>query len=127
MSVFKVNVVARNPKREELATPPVEVLVDTGSELTCLPKDVLAKIGITPRRKRTFSMANKQIIERDVGYAILAAEGYETNDEVVLAELGDMNLLGVRTLEGFGVTVDNIAHRFVATTTLVAGAIASDC
>jgi hypothetical protein len=37
-----------------------------------------------------------------------------------------MNLLGVRTLEGFGVTVDNIAHRFVATTTLVAGAIACD-
>ncbi|MEO8429003.1 MAG: hypothetical protein ABI651_18055, partial [Verrucomicrobiota bacterium] len=33
------------------------------------------------------------------------------------------NLLGVRTLEGFGVMVDHIAHRFVATTTLVAGAI----
>ncbi|MBI1883220.1 MAG: hypothetical protein HYS08_03310 [Chlamydiae bacterium] len=32
--------------------------------------------------------------------------------------LGDMHLLGVRTLEGFGVMVDNIAHRFVATTTL---------
>jgi len=32
-----------------------------------------------------------------------------------------MTLLGVRTLEGFGVMVDNIAHRFVATTTLAAG------
>ena len=32
-----------------------------------------------------------------------------------------MTLLGLRTLEGFGVMVDNIAHRFVATTTLVAG------
>jgi hypothetical protein len=31
-----------------------------------------------------------------------------------------MALLGVRTLEGFGVMVDNIAHRFVATTTIVA-------
>ena len=31
-----------------------------------------------------------------------------------------MTLLGVRTLEGFGVMVDNIGHRFVATTTLVA-------
>ena len=55
-----------------------------------------------------------------MGYAILAAEGYETNDEVVFAETGDMSLLGVRTLEGFGVMVDNIGHRFVATTTLVA-------
>jgi hypothetical protein len=31
-----------------------------------------------------------------------------------------MTLLGVRTLDGFGVAVDNIAHRFVAQTTIVA-------
>ena len=30
-----------------------------------------------------------------------------------------MSLLGVRTLEGFSVMVDNIGHRFVATTSLV--------
>lgn len=39
---------------------------------------------------------------------------------LVLAERGDMLLLGVRTIEGFGVMIDNISHRFVATTTLVA-------
>ena len=121
VSIFKVNVVACNPKREELATAPVEALVDTGSELTWLPSDVLTKIGITPRRKRTFQTATKQSVQRDVGYAILRSEGYETADEVVFAEPGDMTLLGVRTLEGFGVLVDNIAHRFVATTTLAAG------
>ncbi len=102
-------------------TPPLEALVDTGSELTWLPADALSKIGISPRRKRMFHTATKQAIERDVGYAILRAEGYETNDEVVFAQPGDMTLLGVRTLEGFGVMVDNIAHRFVATTTLAAG------
>jgi len=120
MSVFKVNVVARNPKREELATKPLEALVDTGSELTWLPTDVLKGAGITPRRKRIFSTAAQQKIEREFGYAILSAEGYETNDEVVFAESGDMTLLGVRTLEGFGVMVDNIGNRFVATTTIVA-------
>ena len=122
MSMFKVNVVARNPKREELATKPLEALVDTGSELTWLPADVLKGAGITPRRKRIFATATQQKIEREVGYAILSAEGYETNDEVVFAEPGDMTLLGVRTLEGFGVMVDNIGHRFVATTTIVARA-----
>jgi predicted aspartyl protease len=120
MSMFRVNVVARNPKREELETPPLEALVDTGSELTWLPADVLTSAGITPRRKRIFTTATQQKVEREVGYAILSAEGYETNDEVVFAEPGDMTLLGVRTLEGFGVMVDNIAHRFVATTTIVA-------
>src|SRR6266550_7529937 len=120
MSMFKVNVTARNPKREELATQPIAALVDTGSELTWLPADVLNGIGITPRRKRIFATATQQKVEGQVGYAILSAEGYETNDEVVFAEPGDLTLLGVRTLEGFGVMADNIAHRFVATTTLVA-------
>ena len=120
MSIFKVNVVARNPKCEELATRPLEALVDTGSELTWLPADVLKGAGITPRRKRIFATGTQQKIEREVGYAILSAEGYETNDEVVFAESGDMTLLGVRTRAGFGVMVDNIGHRFVATTTIVA-------
>lgn len=122
VSLFKVNVVARNPKQEERATPPIEALVDTGSELTWLPSDALALVGITARRKRSFLTATKQMVLRDVGYAILESEGYETTDEVVFAEPGDMVLLGVRTIEGFGVSVDNIGHRFVAQTTIVARA-----
>ena len=120
MSIFKVNIVAANPKSEDQVTPAVEVMVDTGAELTWLPAELLTNAGIVPRRKRTFPTATKQLVERDVGYAILRAEGYETADEVVFAQPSDLNLLGVRTLEGFGVMVDNIAHRFVATTTLVA-------
>lgn len=120
MSLFSVNVVARNPTDEALATPPIAALVDTGSELTWLPADVLRQIGVAPRRKRTFATATKQLVTRDVGYAILSAEGYETTDEVVFAEPSDTILLGVRTLEGFGVVVDSIAHRFVAQTTIVA-------
>jgi predicted aspartyl protease len=122
MSTFKVSVVARNTKDESLVSPPAEALVDTGSELTWLPKDLLTDIKIAPVRKRSFSTATKQLVTRDTGYAIVSAEGFETVDEVVFAEPGDLALLGVRTLEGFGVMVDNIAHRFVATTTLVATA-----
>lgn len=120
MSTFKVNVIARNPKKEELMTQPLEALVDTGSELTWLPGEILKSAGIMPRRKRMFATATQPKIERQVGYAILSAEGYETNDEVVFGEAGDMTLLGVRTLEGFGVMVDNVAHRLVATATIVA-------
>ena len=121
MSVFRVNVIARNPKREEMATPPVEALVDTGSELTWLPADLLATAGITPLRKRVFARSVSEKCEHaPSSYAILSAEGFETIDEVVFAEPGDMALLGVRTIEGFGVMVDNVAHRFVATTTIVA-------
>jgi predicted aspartyl protease len=113
-----VNLTAVNPKEEHRCTPPVEVMVDTGSELSWLPKELLSDAGITPRGKKCFATATKQIIERDFGYAVLKAEGYSTIDEVVFAEPSDMSLLGVRTLEGFSVMVDNIGHRFVATATL---------
>ena len=90
------------------------------------PRRDFAKRWVTPRRKRIFATATQQNIEREVGYAILSADGYETNDEVVFAEPGDMTLLGVRTLEGFGVMVDNIGHRFVATTTIVAADVPAE-
>src|SRR2546429_192886 len=83
--MFRLNLTARNPKREELVTPAISVLVDTGSELTWMPADLLRSIGVTPRRKRTSRTATKELVEREVGYAILSAEGYEKNDEVVFA------------------------------------------
>jgi predicted aspartyl protease len=119
MSKFMVNLTAVNPKEDHRCTPPIEVMVDTGSELSWLPKKELLDAGITPKGKKRFATATQQIVERDFGYAILKAEGYSTIDEIVFAEDDDMSLLGVRTLEGFSVMVDNIGHRFVATTTLV--------
>ena len=115
MSSFRVNMTATNPLDENVKTPPIEVLVDTGSGLSWLPKQALLNIGVLSRGKKRFTTASGQIIERDFGYAILSAEGYSTNDEVVFAEGSDLFLLGVRTLEGFSVMVDNIGHRFVAT------------
>ncbi|PIP55332.1 MAG: hypothetical protein COX07_00500 [Bacteroidetes bacterium CG23_combo_of_CG06-09_8_20_14_all_32_9] len=118
MSIFKVNIVAVNSKEESRFSNAIDALVDTGSELTWLPAEVLEKIGVAPVRTRSFITATKQTVIRKIGYAILRSEGFETIDEVVFAEPGDMTLLGVRTIEGFGVAVDNIAHRFVVQSTL---------
>ena len=120
MSLFRVNVVARNPKDETRLTPAIEAMVDTGSELTWLPGELLAQAGIERRRRRTVLTATRENVIRDIGYAILSAEGYETTDEVVFGEPSDLILLGVRTIEGFGVAVDNVGHRFVAQTSIVA-------
>src|SRR5437667_11354490 len=86
VSAYRVTVVARNPKDEDRATPPIEVLVDTGSELTWLPQDELRQIGVVPTHQRSFATATRQVVPRDVGYAILAAEGFETAAVVVLPE-----------------------------------------
>lgn len=121
VSLFRINVVAKNPKDEARVTDKIEVLVDTGAELTWLPAAHLRAVGIEPRRRRTFTTATGEAVERLVGYAVLESEGHETIDEVVFAEAGDLSLLGVRTLEGFGVVVDPLGHRLVAVSTIAAG------
>lgn len=118
MSTFLVNVVAVNPQEEERLTGPIEAVVDSGAEITWLPADALAQAGISPRRHGRLVTATGQMITRPIGYAILRVDNYETIDEVVFAEGSDAVLLGVRTLEGFGVNVDFIGHRLIARTHL---------
>ena len=115
MSKFMVNLTAINPYDRQRSTPPIEVMVDTGAENSWLPRKALEDAGITPQRKKCYMTADKRIIERDVGHAILSAEGFTVIDEVVFAESSDLSLLGVHTIEGFNVMVDNVAQRFVAT------------
>lgn len=120
MSAFYVSVVAANIADQQRITPAVNALVDTGSELSWLPADILIAAGIKPVRTANFQTATGQTVARQTGYAIVQSEGFETVDEVVFAEAADASLLGVRTIEGFGVMVDNIGHRFVARTRIVA-------
>jgi predicted aspartyl protease len=120
VSIFRVNVVAWNPADETRRTAPIDALVDTGSELTWLPAPILEAIGLRARHQRTFRTATGDVVTRPTAYVFLGAEGFETADEVVMAAPGDQVLLGVRSLEGFGVVVDPIAHRFVAQATIAA-------
>jgi predicted aspartyl protease len=120
MSLYRTAVTICDPRNTAQIAGPLDALVDTGSELSWFPEGLLAAAGIVRLRKRNFVTATGQHLTRDVGYAIVRAEQFETIDEVVFAQPGDLTLLGVRTLEGFGVMVDNLGHRLVATTTIAA-------
>ena len=115
MGVFYVDcelVNIRLPKKT-VAVP--KLLVDSGSEYTWIPAETLKRMGVTVAKKdEAFQMANGMVITRQVGYAIIRAAGFETVDEVVFAEPGDLSLLGARTLEGFGAVIDSRKKRLVA-------------
>lgn len=92
-----------------------KILVDTGSEYTWVPSEMLHKIDVTREKKDlVFIMANGQRITRSVGFAIIKTEESFTIDEVVFGEEGDMLLLGARTLEGLNLTVDSRLKKLVA-------------
>ena len=94
---------------ERFVTVP-KMLVDCGSEFTWIPEPLLGEAGVTRAKKDLpFILANGETVTRSTGYAILRSSGFETVDEVVFGQPGDLSLLGARTLEGFGAVVD--AHK----------------
>ena len=121
MSIFVSKLYAINPTNRKQRTPVYNALVDTGSHMSWLPEDALREAGIMPEGKKRFLTAANQRTEREYGYAILSNGDYTTNDEIVFAKPGDMVLLGVRTIEGFNVMVDNVRQRFVPVEPLYTG------
>jgi clan AA aspartic protease len=115
MGCFYTDIVVLNVKDESRKATVEKLLVDTGAESSWVPRSVLENLGVERRKKdQRFQMANGQIITRGVGYAMIQSGQYETVDEVVFAEDGDLPLLGARTLEGFNATVDPVNKRLVA-------------
>ena len=92
-----------------------KLLVDGGSEYIWMPEIELKKAGLEIRKRDIrFVMANGQVITRDIGYALLRCQGFETVDEVVFAREGDLRLLGSRSLEGFGAVIDARGKKLIA-------------
>lgn len=89
------------------------VLVDTGSELTWIPREILESLGIRPLKTLRFRVADGRTFERQVGYAIIHAGGTQTTDEVAFSEPGDMILLGARAMEGLNLRVEPRLKRLV--------------
>jgi len=115
MGTFYTGCKVENHKDPKKVAVVPRLLVDTGSEFTWLPGPVLERIGVEPIKKDLqIQLANGQIVTRTVGYAILRVDKFETIDEVVFAQKGDLSLLGARTMEGMNIQVDARRKRLVA-------------
>ncbi|MEX2177624.1 MAG: retroviral-like aspartic protease family protein [Gemmatimonadaceae bacterium] len=106
MGVFRVTIEIENPLRRGDRRSVPEALVDTGAELTMVPRAVLESLGIRIEKRLRLRTADGRVAQRDIGYALVRALGVETIDEVVFGDKGDMVLLGSRSLEGMNLRVD---------------------
>jgi len=115
MDLFYVDGIVENVRKPRNRTGVKRLKVDSGAEYTWIPEDILETIGVQVAKKDIqFLMANGQTITRDIGYAIIRVNEFETVDEVVFGKKGDLKLLGARTLEGFAARVDSREKRLVA-------------
>ena len=84
----------------------VELIVDSGEHFAVVPREILKELGIRPRRKRSFVLANGEKFERKMGNAEFEYKGEPGAAPVVFGEKGDFPLLGVTTLEALGLLFD---------------------
>jgi len=113
MGILRVTMaIESHGRRGEVRELP-NVMVDTGSEYTWVPRGLLESLGVGVERVEQFVTADGRVIAREMGYAIVHAGAARTSDEVVFADPGDMTLLGAHTIEGMNLRVDLKTKRLV--------------
>ena len=122
MGTFRTTILVESAEHRGETRTVENALVDTGSEYSWVPRDVLEDLGIRPERTQRFIVADGRHLERPIGIAIVHAAGTTAPDFVVFAEPGDMILIGARTLEGLNVRVDAQRKQLVPAGPILAGA-----
>lgn len=98
----------------------VELLVDTGSTYTWVPRSLLTDLSIKPSTVRNFRTIDGRTLKREVGEALMEYADERATRMVVFAETGDANVLGVDALEGLGLEVDPVSKELRKTEALLA-------
>ena len=91
----------------------LEFLVDSGAIYSVVPGEVLARLGVTPRREREFRLANATRIVRGCGVALFRYGDRDAVAEVIFGEPGDAALLGAFTLEAMGLCLDPLKRELL--------------
>ena len=91
----------------------LEFLVDSGAIFSVVPGNVLARLGLHPRRQQEFRLANATRIVRGRGVALFKYEDREAIADVIFGEPDDAVLLGAMTLEGMGLCLDPLKRKLL--------------
>ena len=106
MAVTFLNVGIANPQTPERQKK-LRFLVDSGAVYSVVPAETLKDLGIKPTDKQQFSLANGEVIEREVGNALFKYKNKLRSSPVVFGDKG-VFLLGAVTLESLGMILDPI-------------------
>lgn len=105
MGITKVKLQISNPFHHTKSENG-EFLVDSGTHYTVIPADLVVKLGLKKSYEQEFSLADGTTVKRNIGGALINFQGRELPVPVVLGEKDDSPLLGVTTLESFGLIID---------------------
>lgn len=110
MGATHVTVTIRNPADPERAWEAL-FLVDTGATDSLVPRPHLEAIGLKPRGRRVYELADGREITVDVTVAEIEFMGETVGGTVLFGEPDAEPLLGVTALESVGIEVDPVNQR----------------
>lgn len=110
MGATHVTVTIRNPADPERAWEAL-FLVDTGATDSLVPGPHLEAIGLKPRGRRVYELADGREITMDVTVAEIEFMGETVGGTVLFGEPDAEPLLGVTALESVGIEVDPVNQR----------------
>lgn len=90
-----------------------DALVDTGATYTWIPSDLLERLGVTPEERRPFVLADGREIEYELAWVRIRINGRSHPSICVFGNRGTEPLLGVFTLEAFGLDVDPVNRTLI--------------
>lgn len=96
-------------------------LVDTGSTYTWIPKSVLFRLGLQPERDRLFEFTDGRQQTYGIGSSSIRLDGIVQPTLVVFDDDNTEPVLGVVTLEEYGLAVDVVKHQLLPTPGLLKG------
>ncbi len=105
MGATYVDVTIRNPADPQRSWTD-KFLVDTGAFDSLVPRVRLEAIGLEPRGRREYTLADGQSVALDITIAEIEFEGEVVGGTIVYGEEGSEPLLGVTALESGGFEVD---------------------
>jgi predicted aspartyl protease len=114
MGTFTTKFKVWNPMRSESAQE-IEALVDTGAAFSWISRARLESLGLNPSRRMSFRTIDGRGMERDMTAIYIASAGYSAPDMVVMAEPGEMEVLGAHSIEGLGLAADPVQNRLTPT------------
>jgi len=111
MGIFRVPIEVGDPAASRFES--VEALVDTGATYTWLPTDLLDRLGVRAEEQRPFVLADGREVSYGIAWIRIRIAGRTQPTIAVFGHPGSEPLLGVFTLEGFGLAADLVNRRLV--------------
>ena len=120
MGTFSAKVRVWNPERPETVEE-LDLFVDTGAAYSWISRARLERMGGMATRRIPFRTIEGRILDRDLAVVYVASDDRSVPDIVVMAEAGEMEVVGAHSLEGLGLAADPVQKKLVPTVMLALG------